>query len=257
MAELLTTKVSRKELDNGTLPQNYVLCKQFYESEGLKTKSGIVIGVLTDLVYQDSDNDKDDSSHVADFAETALQVYKLPERLYFNPDDEKSMSWETETELNEGDICFTNPIETLNAVTLECEGEYYKIIPYEEIYCAKREIWVDKWKGTKKNLVVCLNGYVLLSEVYRDSLSELDVTTADKVESDKGIVKYFGSCNTRYKHPDIIDFKDLQVNDVVLFDRKASPFRLERTKYNNFFSEIGEIFLVAQRRRINMVLERK
>jgi hypothetical protein len=112
MAELLTTSVTREELDNGIIPQNMVLCHQFYESEGMKTKSGIIVGVLTELTYQDADNLKDDSSHIADFAETALVVYKVPEKLFFDPDDPHSMEWQTVMELQVGDMVWTNPIET-------------------------------------------------------------------------------------------------------------------------------------------------
>jgi hypothetical protein len=91
MAQQEIVKITRAELENGKLPANHVLCKMHYDSEGMTTKSGIVIGVLTDNVYQDSDNLKDDSSHIADFAETSLIVEKVPERLYFDPDDPNSM----------------------------------------------------------------------------------------------------------------------------------------------------------------------
>ena len=229
---------------------------QFYESEGMRTKSGIIVGVLTDLTYQEHDNPDDKSSHVADFAEVALEVYKCPEKLFFDPTDPRSMEWETDMELEEGDIVFTNPIETLNAITFECEGEYYKLIPYADLYCAKRERWLSKFDGKRTTDVICLNGYVLLSEVYHKVVSSLDVTSASKVNPTLGCVGYVGKANKRYRHPDYVDIQDLRVGDVVLFDRKAYPFRLERTSYNNFFSDTGEIFLVAQRRMINMVIER-
>jgi co-chaperonin GroES (HSP10) len=246
MPELLTTSVTKDQLDNGTLTQNYVLCHQFYESEGMRTKSGIIVGVLTDLTYQEHDNPDDKSSHVADFAEVALKVYKCPEKLFFDPKDERSMEWETDMELEVGDIVFTNPIETLNAITLECEGELFKLIPYSDIYVAKR-----------KQSVIPLNGYVLLSEVHHKATSALDVTTANKVDPTRGCVVYVGKANKRYRHPDYVDIQDLKEGDIVLFDRKAYPFRLERTSYNNFFSDTGEIFLVAQRRMINMIIDRK
>jgi hypothetical protein len=264
MAELLTTHVTKQELDNGILPMNHVLCKTFYSSEGMKTKSGIIIGVLTDLTYQEQDNPDDDSSHIADFSENAMIVYKLPEKLFFDPEDPKSMPWQCEMELQKGDMVWSDTIEVKNAITLECEGELYKIIPYEFLYVAKQTTThtAPNWDGSKgvhkeqTSKVLTLNGYVLLSEVKKKSLSELDVTTAEQVEPDKGIVRYIGTPNKRYKHPDFTDFQDLRVGDLVLFDKKASPFKLERTSYNNMFSESGEIFLVCQRRRINMVLER-
>jgi hypothetical protein len=257
MAELIITEVTREQLDNAVLPQNHVLCEQFYESEGMKTKSGIIIGVLTDLTYQDADNPNDDSSHVADFAESAMRVVRLPERLYFNPEDDKGMPWETEMELCEEDIVWTNPIETLNAVSLKCEGKIYKIIPYQEIYVAKREYFVDKWSVPQKKAskVIPLNGYVLLTEVKRPKLSEFEIE--EKTDPTRGIIAFTGSINKRYMNPEAVDFYDLRVGDEILYDKKAYPFKLERTKYNNFFSETGEIFMVCQRRRISAVLSRK
>ena len=257
MAQLEVTRVTRSELDNGIIPANYVLCHQFFESEGAKTKAGIIYGILTDLTYQDSENLKDDSSHIADMAETALIVYKLPDRLYFDPDDNKSMPWDTEMELEVGDMIFTNPIDALNAVTLECEGEYYKLLPYEELYVAKREYWLSKFDGKKATKVIPLNGYVLLEPVYFETLSPLDVTSAERVNKTQGIVRFIGSCNKRYRQEDQTDLQDLKEGDVVQFEKKGVPWLLERTKYNNFFSEKGELFWVIQRRKIAMVIERK
>lgn len=254
MAELLTTSVTREELDNGVLPMNHVLCEVIYTSEGMKTKSGIVIGVLTDLTYADPENPNDDSSHIADFSENAMRVYSVPERLYFDPEDEKSMPWETEMELQGDDMVWTDTIECKNAITLECEGKLYKLIPYEFLYVAKRERWIDKWTNKKTTDVIPLNGYILLTELYTEAFSELEI--GRKVDKAKGCVEYVGSCNKRYKQPDFVDFQDLREGDTVLFDKKAVPFKLERQLYNSMFSD-KELFLVCQRRRINMVINRK
>ena len=257
MPELITTEITQKELDDLVIPQNMVLCERYYDTEGAKTKGGIIFGVNTELTYQDADNPKDDSSHVADMAETALIVIKTPQSLYFDIDDYRSMPWETEQELCEDDLVWTNPIDSLNAITLSCGGKYYSLIQYQDLYVAKREIWVNKWEGTKKTIIVPLNGFCLLKQLFLPKLSELDVTSTGAIDKTRGEVAYIGSCNKQYKNERYDDFVDLRVGDVVLFDKKAIPVALERTSYNNQFSEDGEIFWVLQRRSIAMIIERK
>jgi len=245
MAELLKIEVTKKELTEGILPMNHVLCEMFYQSEGAETSSGIVYGVNTDLVYADNDNPDDPTSHAADMAETCAKVFRCPQKLYFNPNDEKSMNWETDMELEVGDSVFTNPIETLNAVSLVCEGKVYKLLPYHELYCAKR-----------LNMVIMLNGYVLCLQKNKESLSTLDVTSESKVYEDRGIVTYLGNSNKRYKTDDHMDFIDLQVGDEVLFDRKYHPFLLERQTYASRFDN-ENLYWVVPRRRIVAVLNRE
>jgi hypothetical protein len=266
MAELLKTNISRKELEDGIIPQNMVLCRAYYSNEGAATKSGIIYGVNKELVYSDSDNVDDDSMHAADLAEVSLEVYKLPETLYFNIDDpDKSMPWETRMELREKDLVWTNTIEALNAVTLVCEGELYKLIPYSDIYVAKRE-WViygdDRGDDNSHHFyrtpgidVVMINGYVLCEQIHKESLSELDVTSADKIEPGKGKIAYTGTPNKQYLNPQYIDFIDLRVGDEVLFSHRTPPWLLERQKYSSKFSQ-DKLYWVIQRRNIVAVLNR-
>ena len=271
MPELLKKIVTRDELDNGIVLNNTVLCVAFYTSEGARTKAGIVYGFNTDLTYNAGDDPNDKTSWVADLAETCMRVYKVPQKLYFNPEDGKSMDWETEMELQEGDLVWSNPIEALNAITLVCEGKLYKLIPYQDCYVCKRKktthrqtrLREDGYPGNEIRIVkteewvpFCLNGFVLCKEVHKESLSYLDVTTEDKIDMTKGIVAYYGSCNARYRFPEHSDFQDLQKDDLILYDKKASPFLLERTSYANKFSDNGELYYVVQRRYISAVLKR-
>jgi hypothetical protein len=256
MAELLKITVTRKELDEGIIPTNQVLCHAYYDNTNLKTKSGIIIGVNKELTYADSDNPDDDSAHAADLAEVSLKVYKLPQKLYFNSEDkDKSMPWETDIEICEEDIIFTNTIEALNAVTLVCEGELYKLIPYSDIYCAKREVWVDKWKGTKKTVVEMFNGYVLCTLKNKESLSEFDVISQDKLDKSKGTIAYIGEPPKAYLVPEYTHIEDLRVGDEVLFSQKSAPFALERQKYSSKFDE-NQIYYVVHRKDIVAVLNR-
>jgi hypothetical protein len=260
-------EISRSELDNGEVLSNHVLCRAYYSNEGAKTKAGIVVGFNNENTYASEDG-KDTSSHVADLAETSLIVYKTPKSLYFNPEDPKSMDWETTQELQEGDIIFTNPIDALNSLTLVCEGEEYKLINYQDIYVSKRLIGVtrnyykldpitysDKYVEDRREDIFTLNGYILCTQVAKPKLSDLDVISEDKIYQDRGVVRYIGKPNARYRFPELIDFKDLKIGDLVLFDRKSVPFLLERTTWNSKFDD--KLYWCIQRKNIVAILNRK
>ena len=253
MAELLKILVTRKELDEGIIPQNQVLCHAYYDNTDMKTKSGIIIGVNKELTYNESDNPADDSAHAADFAEVSLRVYKLPQKLYYNPEDkDNSMPWETDMELEVGDLVWTNTIEALNAVTLVCEDELYKLVPYQDLIVARRYV---KENSIPELWTICLNGHVLCEQVHKESLSEFDVTSADKIDPTKGKIAYYGSLNKSYIREDLCDFVYLRKGDIVLFDRKVPPFLLERQKYASQFDS-EKLYWVVQRSRIVAVISR-
>jgi hypothetical protein len=222
----------------------------------LKTKSGIIVGVNKDLLYSDADNLNDDSAHDADMAEVSMVAYKLPEKLYFNSEDkEKSMPWQTEIEICEDDEIFTNTIDSLNAVTLVCEGKNYKLISYQDIYCAKREYWLNKFAGTKKTSIHMFNGYVLVTLTNKESISEFDITSQDKLDKTKGTIAYIGEPPKAYLIPEYTHIEDLKVGDEVLFNPKAGIFPLERQTYASKFSD-KQIYYVVHRKNINAVLNR-
>jgi len=245
MAELLKIEVTEKDLRDGILPQNYVMTLMDYTAEGASTKSGIIYGINTELVYADGDNPDDNSSHAADLAEVSSVVVKVPQKLYFNPDDEKGMNWECNMELEVGDRIWTNVIETLNAVCLVCGDKVYKLIPYSDIYCAKRG-----------DTVIMINGFVLCRQKYVETISELDITSGDRICKDRGIVAYLGKPNKRYRTTDYMDFLDLREGDEILWDRKYAAYLLERQTYASRFND-KELFWVVPRRRIVAVLNRE
>jgi hypothetical protein len=181
-------------------------------------------------------------------------------------------------ELCEGDLVWTNPIETLNAVCMACEGIVYKLIPYQDIYVAKRNLWIEttyfmsndvkpgingysyyypKMKEKKdKSETIMLNGYCLCEQVPRQSLSHLDVINNNKVEQTKGIVAYIGKPNRAHQRPEYSDFLDLKIGDEVLFDKKYTPFLLERQLYAAKFSQ-EKLYWCIPRRRIVAAVNRR
>jgi hypothetical protein len=255
MAELLKQTVSKRELDEGIIPINMVLCEQYYSNEGLTTKSGIIIGVNKELIYADPDNLDDDSTHAADLAEVSMIVYKTPQKLYFNTEDrEKSMPWLTDMALEKGWEIWTNTIDSLNAVTLVCDGKTYKLISYSDIYCARYRITLTKIMFAIK--VRMLNGYVLVTLKNKESLSGFDVISEECLDKTKGVISYIGNPVKEYLNPDYSHIEDLRTGDTVLFNPKAGIWALERQKYASRFDD-KQIYYVVHRKDINAVLSRK
>lgn len=264
MSERFITQITKKELDKGVVDVNHVLLELTHSSEGAKTQSGIIIGFLTDDQFAGEDGHVD--GHAADLAEVYGKVYKLPQRLYFNPEDESGMPWECDMDLQIGDLVWFNVIESKNAVALECEGKFYLFIPYQDCYVARRhhpavplntdfayiyEGGIDPWDE-----VIGINGYVLLEPVHKKTLSPLDVISKDQIDPTKGIVRYFGKPNKRYLRPEYTDIVDLKEGDLVQFDRKCRPFLLERKNYVARF-EGDKLFWIVLRRNIAVILKRE
>lgn len=256
MGELLKISMTRKELDNGIIPQNYVMVEAELTAEGKKTKGGIIFGHHEDVVYDD-----ETTSWEADIAQVAAKVYKLPERLYYDEDNPNhSLPWlpdmELGVDLQVGDTVWTSPIESRNAITTVCEGKGYKLWPIQDLWVAKREIWLSKFNGKKKEEITVLNGMVIVEPVFEINDSPLAIEKKGAWDKTKGIVRFVGKPNRAYQNKSYVDFMDLRVGDTVLFNPGSPLVPLERQKYNAHFLN-DELFFVTQRRRIAMVIERK
>ena len=242
--------LSREELDRAEIPMNHVLVKIVRESEGLKTHGGVLVGFNVDNVYAEGDD-----SHSANMAEICGIVEKLPEKLFFDRNDPLSMDWETEIELCEGDAVFYSLMEAKNSVQLICEGVTYKSIPYSDIYAFKRDVWKDKWAGTKKTIQGAINGYVLCRQVMMPVLSYLDAISEAQVDKSRGIIAFVSEPPKTYLRDAYCHIDNLQVGDEVLFDPKTALFYLERFQYTMIFDNANP-YWVVQRRRIIAVLNR-
>ena len=245
MGELLKIEISRDKLDAGIIPHNYVMVEAELTAEGKKTKGGIVYGHHEDNVYED-----ETTNWEADIAQVAAKVYKLPERLYYDPIDlNHSLPWlpdiELGVDLQIGDTAWTSPLESRNAITAVCEGKGYKLWPIHDLWVAKR--------GED---VTVLNGMTIIEPVFEVNDSPLAIEKKGAWDKSKGIVRFVGKPNLSYQNKGYVDFQDLRVGDMVLFSPGTPMIPLERQKYNASFLN-GELFYVVSRRRIAMVLERK
>lgn len=264
MIENPKIELTRKQLDEGILTDkcNQIIVEMTYSSEGAKTSSGIVWGFNREVNYAEGND-----SHPANMQECWGVVYKCPPKLYYKENDPSSMEWDTDMELQEDDIVYFSLIESANSHEVLCESKTYKILPYADCYVAKRRrnmfergddalffnIDLDK---TDEFKVIPLNGYVLCQTTTLKKLSELDVTSEDKIDKTRAIVRYVGTCNRSYKVKSYIDHPNLHPGDEVLLERGTVHLYLERKDYASTFNG-SELYLVVPRRKIAMVINRK
>lgn len=246
--ENFKVKLTQEEFDRFecNYPSNVVIVEMEAEKDLLA--SGIKINFNPDVLYAEGDG-----SHVADCSAVHGTIVKQVDRLYYKRKDViNSMSWKTELETQIGDVVFFHPLISKNCSEVVVGETVYKVIPYYDLFVAKREYWVDKWKGTKETAIIPLNGNVILKEVYKPKLSKFDISEP-QVDKFKGIVAFNGSDNQEYQAKGVTDFKGLKYGDFVFIERNSYPFYLERSRWNSHFDQ-GNQYLVSQKRHIIAVL---
>lgn len=244
--ERIRTKLSQEEFERAKTPSNHVAVELLRVEKDATTKGGIYMGYLDDTTWED-----DNETHSADIASVVGRVVKCPQELYYNENDpHNSMPWKTEMELVEDDIVWFNLIESLNANEIEIDNKIIRIIPYSDIYVAKREIWIDKWARKKQIIIKCLNGYCLLEQVPISRVSGLDQIDHG-VYNDRGIVRYFGTPNSEYINKSASDDIVIKEGEMAYIKPGYTPFPLERRTYFALFNE-DKLYYCVQRRRIVM-----
>ena len=233
-------------------PSNLVIVQMEAEKE-LLTPSGIKLNFNEDVQYGTQDG-TDTSSHIADVCQVFGTVVKQVERLYYNRKDTKrTASWDTDIETIEGDIVWTHPLAAKNCPEIIVNKIVYKVLNYEDLFVAKRTIWLNKWEGTKQEVIVPLNGNVILKTLPKDKLSDLDVLEP-AIDLERGIVMWNGSDNRSYQSPQQADLVGLKEGDLVAIQKGCYPFYLERSIYNSHFDGANQYFVV-QKRYLLAVLE--
>jgi hypothetical protein len=261
MGKIISTLISREDLDKGFIPINYVMVESDKTIEGKKTKGGIIYGHDEDIQFAE-----EGTSWEADVADVYGRVYKVPHKLYYNKEDQSnSMSWKTDMELQVGDLVWYPPIEARNATAFECEGKLFKLIPYSDLIVAKRDIWIEKeyfWtennerkariiKDSTENIM--LNGRCLLEYVNKPKTSSL--AFKEEIDPTKGIIRFYGVPNKEYIRDEYFDFQDLDEGDLILLQPNTPLVPLERKSFNAHFNK-DKMYFVVQRRRIAMVLSK-
>jgi hypothetical protein len=224
-----TQKVNREVLDRIQLPSgaNMVLIHIPHQNKDTTTKSGI-------LVVGDQD------FKPAQHAERWGYVYRIPDKLVFDGDDPYSSQWETTIECEVGDKVWFDYHSAMYAYTMECEGEWYKIMSYTSLYVVLR--------GDK---IIPLNGYMMLKRYIPPKKSELSLD--EKADEDYGIVYKAGRPNTNYLLDVWNDDVEINEGDHVLFEAGTSCFPLEHSMHQEFVE--GDLVLQHRKRVLAVVSE--
>jgi co-chaperonin GroES (HSP10) len=224
----VTHKISKAELESIQIPDgtNNVLVHVPHRNENTQTKSGLyVVG------------DQDYKPHL--HAERWGYIYKLPPSLVYGQGREETMDWETTIEAEVGDTVWFGFRYAIYAKTYECDGDWYKVIPYSELHVVKRD-----------GVVIPLNGYILFEDYIPEMESKFQIVS--NPDKGYGIARYVGTENTDY----ILDvWKDnIEVNegDHVLFENNTSCWKLEEP-FHATFSETT--YFVQHRKRVLAVID--
>lgn len=199
MRELYT--IDRKTLEGiRDVQTNHVLVKIDDPNEYRKTKGGIYIWV---------DPTECGDRVKADNADRHGIVQKVCKRLFFDPEDPgtKSLEFDVDIEVKEGDRVWFNYLDGLNCVEFHCEGVTYKLLKYDSLVLVKNE------SGIKT-----LNGYVLVEPIYEKEKTFLYMDK--KKDVTKGKVAYIGTPNKRYRTPGISDDPRVKVGHTVVIRQK-------------------------------------
>ena len=246
MPKRYRTKLTSEEFENSKVPSNHVVVELLRVEEDAVTHGGLAMGMYEDDTWED-----EGETHPADIASVVGIVRKVPDKLTFGERDGE-MPWETEMELQEGDQVWFNFLESKNAVEFilsdVIKSKVYRILPYQDVYCAQRGYWINKWEEKRGTMTIMLNGYCLLEQVKIPPMNSLDVVDHG-VYNDRGIVRYLGKPNKKYINPAYRDNTDLKIGDMAFIQAGYTPFLLERRSYFSCF-EGNKLFWCVQRRRI-------
>lgn len=197
-------------------------------------------------------------------SERIFRVAKTPQKLVFDPESSSSLLFDTDMEIEVGDIVMSNSIESLNSYIYTFEGKTYHTIKYDKFICKV----VD-------NKPIPLNGYVLVSPV--EKTRKLGFYENKFYAENEGIIEAFGTPNRDYKRNYIPESREknhgrqwsdegyscLNIGDRVIFDstmsgkiafwgyeKGASIYPLERMEHRT----LDKMYYVLQRPKIAGVL---
>ena len=209
--------------------------------------------IYNDYIKLDGDNKiiiVDDGATGRNLACTGY-VRQVPQKLYY---DDIDMLYHTEMELQLGDLVVFNSVSTLVAEQdgdwIIIEGVKHYLVPYYQIYAAKRKIitgelasryapitsmergQIFNWKAfpLQPYAIFPLNGILICENIVEDK-TEFE---SSKVNTQKAKVLITGSCNTNYRHGDPDDEDNISPGDTILLDKFSN---LPTEYWDTFFDK--------------------
>lgn len=187
--ELFNDNLELEEVSSlgGALLNNRVLVEvDQLRYETTKTKSGLELYV-------------DDTHVLHQYTVRHGVVAKLPEKLMFwDEDKESGLPWRTEMEIEVGDAVWFTGMSSHSGEKLSFKGKKYILIPYQDLYVAKR--------GEQ---VIPLNSNILLEPISKT----VKALAYEKVSDSATVAKidFIGRLNTEYEFEDRQDDEDLSL----------------------------------------------
>jgi len=208
---------------------NRVLVKTHQKVTAERTKSGIIM-------IAPSETDWRPAEHTNRISEVVL----APERLFYSEGvkDFDSMPWDTDMELQKGDIVWHDFLAAHNCPVAVCDGqpdEEYKLLHYSDVYLVKR--------GEE---LIPINGYVLCEEVW-----EQPPLMPREVNKKLGKVSLLGKPNRAYRRSKQTDEAEVKVGDTIIKRRKDVHILLEAEDHR----VLDRPYFRIQRRDIYGILE--
>lgn len=240
---------SIKEITRLLRCRSQILLKRKYKNEENITPSGIyLIG--------------DTSFRPALHADRIGEVILVPDGLYYNPKTYmqynygwESMPWDCDMELQPGDTVVHTFMERDDIVNIKVEdepGELYRLIPYDDIYVARRG-----------DQIIPLNGYCLCEEIEKEKASEIIQTVefnnlmeekmGDNIDHTVGKIAYVGKANRAYRNGgtgverDLDGGAEVSVGDVIVKRRHDIHIRLEEDIHTRFFDSPVMYFIMQRK----------
>lgn len=177
---------------------------------------------------------------------------KVPDKLYYERGKMGSMPWQTTMQIKEGDLLLFSYFDSFNADFIIAQGEEYRLIPYQEIYAAKRPFngsfdwgtdsfkrFFDISKDDHVDEIIPLNGYIICEEFMQEKTSGLDVISDKRVDIRVAKIRYKGRKITEYYNKRYSDkgFSILRKGDIVIKKNPADHRLTEDPMHVKFFDK--------------------
>jgi len=183
----------------------------------------------------------DTSFEVGKHAANKGVVIKVPEKfVYSNKPLPNTGDWDTEIEVEEGDLVYFDYLTGIECNQIECKGKLYYVLPYHTLYVVRR-----------KEEVIPLNGYVLLEPIIKEE--GYKDFKFDRERAKYAIVAYSGSCNKKYRNKQYYDDPAIKAGEKVIYGKVSGLF-LEQEEHSSFNGD--KRYRIIQRRHLTGIIEK-
>ncbi len=210
----------------------------------------------------------DTSFEVGKHAPNKGTVIRVPEKfVYSKKASLNTGDWDTDIEIEEGDLVWFDYLTGLECNKVECKGKLYYILPYYTLYVAKKIIkggfeWSDEGDGRSSvnfkkgkgpfnvEKIIPLNGYILCEPIINTE-KYIDFEF-EREEAKYAMVAYVGSCNKKYRGFRYHDDPAVQVGCKVIYGM-ATNLWLEQEEHSSFNGK--KRYRITQRRYLTGIIE--